>query len=258
MNKQGSPIIFVDADNTLWDTNQVYADAQLALLASVEAAVNSKAPEGDKLAYVRTFDQALMERHDDHSRYPPRLLVVSLALALTGTAWLDAVGSVLSTRVEENPLIETEVETIADQFFNALKARPLLRPGVSSGLAQLVASERRMVVLTEGSRTTVLENVDHYGFGKFFEDIIFTPSKDAAYFREKLQSFGTSGVGFMVGDQLGRDIIPARNAGLITIYFPGGFRPKWEPAADSVIPNFIIGDFSEVPRIVKQVIEGSD
>jgi len=56
--------------------------------------------------------------------------------------------------------------------------------------------------------------------------------------------------GFMVGDQLDRDIAPAKTAGLTTIYFPGGFKPGWHSAEEEVKPDFRIESFAEVPGIV--------
>jgi hypothetical protein len=46
----------------------------------------------------------------------------------------------------------------------------------------------------------------------------------------------------MVGDQLDRDIEPAKAAGFVTAWFPGGFTPRWSSnrsdAADLQITNF--------------------
>lgn len=254
MTKQGSPIIFVDADNTLWDTNQVFADAQLALLASVETAVGSKAAEDDRLTFVRTFDQAIAEKHSDHVRYPPYLLATSLALALTRSKSVDILALALSGRVENNPLLNSDLERIEKEFRSAIKARPVLRPGVSSGLTQLVESARRVVVLTEGNQETVVQNAEHHGLRDFFEDIIFTRKKDAEFFKQTLLSCCTPGLAFMVGDQLDRDISPAKDAGLITIHFPGGFEPKWAQAGKIAVPDYKISDFSEVPEIIEQTI----
>ena len=77
-------VVFVDADNTLWDTNGVYGQAQLALLAAVETRVDQRAPAKDRLAWLRGIDQALAERHHAGLRYPPRLLAKATALALSG------------------------------------------------------------------------------------------------------------------------------------------------------------------------------
>ena len=32
----------------------------------------------------------------------------------------------------------------------------------------------------------------------------------------------------MIGDQIARDMAPAKAAGLTTVYVPGAFKPRWE------------------------------
>jgi putative hydrolase of the HAD superfamily len=54
----------------------------------------------------------------------------------------------------------------------------------------------------------------------------------------------------MIGDQLDRDILPAKEAGLITIYLPGGFRPKWSPLAGGPHPDYEIASFWEAVDII--------
>ena len=85
MSDTNSPVtaIFIDADNTLWDTDGVFADAQLALLNELEDRLGVQFPEPDRLAFVRAIDQGLAERHHEGLRYPPRFLIKALALALT-------------------------------------------------------------------------------------------------------------------------------------------------------------------------------
>lgn len=75
-------VVFIDADNTLWDTNRVYADAQLSLLTDVERASGRRAKVDNRLGWLREIDQALAERHHAGLRYPPRLLAKAVALAL--------------------------------------------------------------------------------------------------------------------------------------------------------------------------------
>jgi hypothetical protein len=55
--------VFVDADNTLWDTDAVFASAQLELLAGVEELVGIGSVATDPLAFIREIDQQLAERH---------------------------------------------------------------------------------------------------------------------------------------------------------------------------------------------------
>ena len=54
----------------------------------------------------------------------------------------------------------------------------------------------------------------------------------------------------MIGDQLDRDIAPAKAAGLTTIFFPGGFRPKWQPAEGDVRPDYTVQDFNQAAAFV--------
>ena len=126
--------------------------------------------------------------------------------------------------IGEDLLTETDIKRIEDQSLNALKNRPQLRPGVTSGLTQLAASQQRVVVLTEGNYKTVLRNIEDHGLTNFFEDISFTESKDARFFEQILQSSGAPRVAFMVGDQLDRDISPAKEAGLDNNLFS-----RWVP-----------------------------
>ena len=57
----------------------------------------------------------------------------------------------------------------------------------------------------------------------------------------------------MVGDQIDRDILPARDAGFRTALFPGRFRPKWtlQHAANSA--DIVIDDLSELEALILNV-----
>ena len=77
-------IVFLDADNTLWDTDGVFAQAQLKLLKGIENALGRSAPGEDRLDFVRQIDQAIAGRHHLGLRFPARLLVQAVAQALAG------------------------------------------------------------------------------------------------------------------------------------------------------------------------------
>ena len=47
----------------------------------------------------------------------------------------------------------------------------------------------------------------------------------------------------MVGDQLDRDIVPAREAGLLAVWVPSAFRPKWHDSDLSFGASFIADGF---------------
>src|SRR3546814_7324092 len=82
-----------------------------------------------------------------------------------------------------------------------------------------------------------------------FDRIIEAPKIPRIYQRA-LRLVGDASTAFMVGDQLQRDIRPAKEAGLRTIYFPGGFRPHWELKEQSVQPDFRVHRFDPLPAIV--------
>jgi putative hydrolase of the HAD superfamily len=93
-----------------------------------------------------------------------------------------------------------------------------------------------VVILTEGKRDSALQNVDH-GLADYFEDIC-TGNKDVSLFQQMRRSFGAPHVAFMIGDQLDRDISPAKQVGFTTIHFPGGFQPKWAPTPEVLVRIF--------------------
>ena len=49
-------VVLVDADNTLWDTDAVFREAQLLVLSLVEAQTQSTCKAPDRLAFIRAYD----------------------------------------------------------------------------------------------------------------------------------------------------------------------------------------------------------
>lgn len=241
--------LFTDADNTLWDTDGVFAAAQLALLDAVEAATGSDAARGDRLAFVRALDQDIAERHHAGLRYPPRLLARALALALAGTEAGRAVRLALAGGQAEQRLPEMQAAAAEQAFVAAIRALPPLRPGVEEGLEALHAAGCLVLVVTEGARDKIAGTAAAHGIARFVDRIIESPKRPDLY-RRVLRLTRVAGRAFMVGDQLDRDIAPAKAAGLETIWFPGGFRPRWEPGVEAVAPDHVVAGFGEVVGIV--------
>lgn len=240
--------VFVDADNTLWDTDSVFADAQRNMLDRVEAATGTATDADDRLAYVRGVDQAIAELHHAGLRYPPKLLVRGLAAALAGlsperaarAAWR---GSML-TRMPDDRVGEIE-----QAFFADLNRTPEVRQGVREGLEALQAAKCVVLIVTEGARARVERTAKRLELYNLVARAIEGP-KRPELFRRVLRRTGAPKRAFMIGDQLDRDIEPAKAAGLGTIYFPGGFRPRWTPEEALIQPDHRIENFAEVPSIV--------
>lgn len=243
-NKNGSPVVFVDADNTLWDTDGVFASAQLRVLLSVENILNRKVQGMDRLEFVRKIDQAMAELHHLGLRYPPSLLIYGVALALNGEE-PESAASLVWKGSRPNELISIEqLKDIEVTFIADIQRLPKILPGVKMGLENLVASGFNILVLTEGHRNRVLKTATELGIVNLIVRIIEAPKVTRLYERV-LRLVGNPKYAFMIGDQLKRDIAPAKSAGLTTIYIPGGFRPKWEFEQDLIKPDYVASRFDE-------------
>ena len=209
-------------------TDAVYANAQLRLLLDVETAIGISGPRIDRLHFVREHDQEIASRHHKGLRYPPSLLAHAVSLGLRGVEPRAAAkAATIETRRPED-LSSDVAEAIGRDFLARLRARPNLRKGVRSGLQQLVSYGHPVIVVTEGSKSKSKELLRHFGLENLVTRVIESPKHPDLY-RRVWKLGGRGQLAVMIGDQLDRDISPAKDAGLITIFFPGGFRPKMAP-----------------------------
>ena len=242
-------VVFVDADNTLWDTNRIYADAQLALLTDVEHASGQHATADDRLAWLRQIDQALAERHHAGLRYPPKLLVKATVLALKGLDIPAAARFAWSGGRAEAQVDEDTARQIKSTFLQRLKARPPLREGVAQGLRVLHEAGCLIQVLTEGGRNKVISLLQHYELTDLVTRVT-EARKERRLFERVVALTPKPAKAFMIGDQLDRDIALAKAAGVTTVYFPGAFRPKWEPAESDIRPDHTVRDFNQAAAFI--------
>ncbi|HEY3776826.1 MAG TPA: HAD family hydrolase [Rhizomicrobium sp.] len=246
---RSATVVFLDADNTLWDTDAVFAAAQLQLLQALEDKVGKRVEATDRVNFVREIDQALAERHHAGLRYPPELLVKAVAKRLSGAHAAVAVRSLISDPSLGTALPDSTILRIAQRFRGSLMVLPELRPGVRTGLAELKGVGCVNFVLTEGAREQVAHRLSEHRIDDAIYRVLEAPKHKALYDRVLRRFGGDSRRAFMVGDQLSRDIAPALAAEINTIYFPGGFRPKWD-IASAIRPDFTISNFKDVPTIV--------
>ena len=242
-------VLFSDADNTLWDTNAVYAEAQNWLLDRVETEVKVDAKTDGRLAFVRRIDQLLAARHHERLRYPPRLLANALALVLSGVAEERAVRRAWTEPASALP--PDVADTLQEEFAARLRRTPHMRTGVADGLRRLHDLDVSVLVLTEGAAERIQRTLAELELAPFV-DRVLEGKKEAPLYRRVLRLKGEPPLAYMVGDQLDRDVAPAKTAGLTTFYFPGGFSPAWTPRETEVGPDFKIGSFSEVPDALER------
>jgi putative hydrolase of the HAD superfamily len=248
-------LLVTDADNTLWNTDTIYANAQLALLSSLEEAIGTRVTSEDRLGFIREIDQKLALAHHQHLRYPPHLLVIALALTLRGTAPTEAVQRAVRAPHTIPKMIDPEV--LVECFSSQIRTEiPTLRVGVLNGLQKLYNLGVSIVVATEGPEEKCQRLLEHYRLMHLITKTASTP-KTVEFFR-RLQRLmkARDGFCFSVGDQLDRDIAPAKQAGYTTIYFPGGFKPLWTPEELTIAPDHRITSFEEVCSIMQVTTAG--
>jgi FMN phosphatase YigB (HAD superfamily) len=242
------PVVFVDADNTLWNTDSVFAAAQLNLVVAVESAVGLETTVSNRLAFVRSVDQAIAERHHAGLRYPPRLLALAVASALRGKEIEAAARTAEGGGQSDDSLPHAVREKIEAAFLEDLQTPPALLPGVREGLHTLQAACALVLMLTEGSRAKALRIAKYHEIADSFDRVIESPKSPRLY-KRILKLTGDSSNAYMIGDQLLRDIEPAMAAGVTAIYVPGAFKPRWELKEDRVRPDFTVEFFDEAALI---------
>jgi len=245
-------LVVTDADNTLWDTDALYAKAQLGLLESVAGELGVNTLPENPLAFIRTVDQELASQHHLHLRYPPDLLVHAIGMVLEGELAPSAVKAVLKSSKRLSHIVDAEV--YAERFINTIIHEVAeLRDGVYDGLIRLKEINAKVVVATEGKKSRCDKFLCKHGLDTYTDSVVEARKNISLYKRLMRLDGASASSSFMIGDQLDRDIQMSKEAGFTTIYFPAGFKPGWMPSEESVAPDFIIGTFSEVPGLVSSV-----
>ena len=246
-------IIVTDADNTLWDTNAIYRKGQLELLKRIEQDTGLKAKTSHRLRFVRLVDQELARLNKYNLRYPPELLVHAIAKCLSGLSAREAALRAMTKRERVKGSL-----TIAENskwFKDYLESKtPKLRPGVRFGLRKVKQIGLPLLVLTEGSREKCETLLKHYNLIKYVFKIIEGRKRVSMYHQiaSDLRHISTRKV--MIGDQVDRDILAAKRAGYITVYFPSEFQPSWLIREyEKNISDYRISSFGEVPSIVSML-----
>ena len=220
-----------DADNTLWDTDSLYREAQLDLLTNVEKAILIEGPREKRLEFVRGIDQALAQLDHRGLKYPVSMLISAVSQALRGhsiqrATYQAAQGSLAISRAK--------MEKIVFEFCSALSRCPVLRAGVASGLDALSQAGVTIIVITEGDKERIKHLLMQTRLRKLISSVIAAKKSVSLYAR--LSQLHARSMNWMIGDQIDRDVFMAAQAGMRTAFFPGGFQPPWN-AHQMNLPN---------------------
>lgn len=230
-----------DADNTLWDTDSLYREAQLGLLRNVENATLIEGPREKRLDFVRTIDQTLSLLDHRGLKYPISLLVSAVSQVLQGQSVERATKQAVRGSFA---LSKAKTDEITFKFNSVLSKCPVLREGVVTGLNALSESGATVMVITESDKERTERLLVQTGLSKLIVSVIGAKKSVALYVR--LSKFRHHSTKWMIGDQIDRDVLMAAQAGMRTAYFPGGFRPWWDERSKS-LPNDCIkvADYKE-------------
>jgi putative hydrolase of the HAD superfamily len=240
-------VVLVDADNTLWDTDAVFRDAQLLLLARTENECGKACTTSDRLAFVRSYDQALAQKHHLHLRYPPQLLVRCIEAGLAGLHPEHAARDAVAGRLGEGRLLApTTLEAIVSDYTSALSRAPQLLPGVLEGVRVAKDAALRLYVMTEGRVEKQKQLLELHGLHASFEGV-WELTKERAQFDRVVARFAGRRV-VVIGDQPDRDILPAKAAGCTTILIPSRFKPSWHTADEYEAADHVAKEFLEAVR----------
>jgi putative hydrolase of the HAD superfamily len=238
--------LFTDADNTLWDTNGVFVEAQLAMLRELEMATGLSAPEAEDrgLEFLRRVDQNIAASHPERLRYPPVLLARGLLFALAG----DNADQAADRATREQVAVPGGDETV-QRFTERLRTVPCLRAGVWNGLTIIAAAGVPITVVTEERLERCRHLLEAHGLSALVQKVI-SIHKTVEAFRQLRREAG-KGRALMIGDQLDRDIRCASEAGFKTFFFPSGFVPYWNRDITHV-PDHEIAQFDEIVPFILQ------
>jgi len=240
-------VVLVDADNTLWDTDAVFQEAQLLLLTRVEEEAGAACRAVDRLEFVRSYDQALALRHHLHLRYPPQLLARSVEAGLSGVDPEAAAREAISGRLPAAGLLDQAgVDAIVTDYAQALSRTPLLLPTVAEGVSVARRAGLRLYVMTEGRVEMQKRILELHGLLASF-DGVWELTKELSQFGRVVSRFVGCRI-VVIGDQPDRDILPAKAAGCSTVLIPSRFKPSWQTHKDQEQADHLALDFLDAAR----------
>ena len=246
-------LVITDADNTLWDTNAVFTDAQIGLLAVLRA--EGYRLGGNEFQKLRELDSLLVELTGMHE-YDFRLLALAVILHSRGMTVKGATRTAVRDFGRRLESYKTTVENGVNEFRRRLTEFPPLYANVRSTLRALREKYGCVLALvSNGNEARVNETVDHYKIRRYF-DIISTGKKNLETYVKvehsaKALMRGVPERVVVIGDQIDVDIVLGNKIGAITVFKPGGYRPEISAANPDEVPDYVVDNFSGVLDVFK-------
>lgn len=251
-------IAIFDADNTLWDTNAVFTEAQKSILRSLKEAGTRVDPDQD-FGRLREIDDLLI-KHFGKREYKIEYLSLCLKRLFNGEP-IENIGQLEKIIANSEPGEEALAKTASSKFGTLLTRIPDLLPDVLESLASIREAGRTIMILySEGKEERLRSICGHYEMEKYFHEIIFGDKSDRDWFNVKQKAIKLfeaiwpnekrEPLLYVIGDLLERDIKPGNLIGAKTIYKPGGYKPGERPKSREDMPTVTVSSMKEVVALL--------
>lgn len=257
-----SGIIIFDGDNTLWDSNKVFKNAQLNLLYSLKKAGLRIRPNKE-LGGLREIDDLLVKYIQEYE-YDFRILAQSLFLIFSGierdkeNAIRTAISMVKNGSISKASLDAYKI------FIKEKGEVPPLFNSVKSTLNKVKTTGNYILMLkSEGEQKRIAKILNSTSLRNLFDKVIIDKKNKKTYeraksigisiWKKKLGKMGITPLIIVVGDILSRDIYFGNEVNAITIYKPGGYKGTETPKSKKETPNFTIRQLQELPSLIMKL-----
>ena len=233
-------VVFVDADDTLWENTRWFSrviDEWAAFVAARGA---------DRETAILTLHEE-EDRHIPLHGYGARPFVHSLRTAFD--------------RVVPTPTDADRIafEALARESEHNIREHPIeLLPGVEAALARLSDAGTRLIVMTKGQPDEQEAKVSRSGLARYFEAVRVVAEKDVVTYLAASRAVEVPVDDcWMVGNSPRSDINPARLAGMRTVLVPHAAPWHRELAAlvEAGRPTLVAGSFADVPDLIHGAAE---
>jgi len=226
-----SGIVFVDADDTLWENYRWFA------------------------AVIAEWTGVLARHGVDPTHAEARLHAVEdRNIPLTGYGAAPFVRSVVEAFHELVPHADhatrDDVAHFAKRAESTIRSHPIvLLPGVADGIAAL-AARTRVVVMTKGEDDEQRAKVARSGLDRWLAGVRVVREKHADAYVDAARAFGVApSACWMVGNSPASDVNPALAAGFAAVLVP--HPAPWHRDAASLDPRALVAaTFADVPRLI--------
>jgi len=200
--ERGPLNLIFDADDTLWDSNIHFIEAEQAFVAAVrEIGIEAEASAVTDL--IRQCELEIIRTHG----YGRRPYVRALHQTLEALVAME----VCELRMR------AEIERIGERL---IERHCELLPGVEPTLEDL-ATRHRLLLFTKGQPDEQLRKLERSGLAPLFSRVEVPAEKDPPAYQRLIESAELEPARtFMIGNSPRSDINPALKAGLRAVYIP--------------------------------------